>query len=104
MATVSQFNFASIPTTVSGINCDTVDYVQRFSPIVLMWVIQIRFWLVTQEKAELIYIKQRREDGSLDLFLVFYDETGQQVMDVALRCVNKTIRDVEFCGNEAKFD
>uniref|UniRef100_A0A1I7V0T8 Uncharacterized protein n=1 Tax=Caenorhabditis tropicalis TaxID=1561998 RepID=A0A1I7V0T8_9PELO len=51
-----------------------------------------------------IYIKQRREDGSLDLFLVFYDETGQQVMDVALRCVNKTIRDVEFCGNEAKLD
>ncbi|EGT45109.1 hypothetical protein CAEBREN_25324 [Caenorhabditis brenneri] len=31
----------SIPTIVSGINCDTVDYVQRYSPIVLMQVVQL---------------------------------------------------------------
>uniref|UniRef100_A0A1I7U685 SER_THR_PHOSPHATASE domain-containing protein n=1 Tax=Caenorhabditis tropicalis TaxID=1561998 RepID=A0A1I7U685_9PELO len=41
MASVSLFNSTSIPTIVSGINCDTVDYVQRFSPIVLMQVIQL---------------------------------------------------------------
>ncbi|KAF1756408.1 hypothetical protein GCK72_012861 [Caenorhabditis remanei] len=34
-------NATSLPTIVSGINCDTIEYVQRYSPIVLMQVLQL---------------------------------------------------------------
>ncbi|EFO92647.1 hypothetical protein CRE_16397 [Caenorhabditis remanei] len=49
-----------------------------------------------------IYIKQRAEDNSLDLYLVFFDEKNEKVMDVSMIWHEKNIRDVQFCGKEAK--
>ncbi|CAP38286.2 Protein CBG21509 [Caenorhabditis briggsae] len=44
LSTVSsspQNSTSSIPTIVSGINCDTIEYVQRYSPIILTQVLQL---------------------------------------------------------------
>ncbi|CAB16515.1 uncharacterized protein CELE_Y57G11C.14 [Caenorhabditis elegans] len=49
-----------------------------------------------------IYVKQHLEDGSLDVQLVFFDENSQKVMDISMLVNGKKIKDVQFCGKDAK--
>ncbi|CAA77461.2 uncharacterized protein CELE_ZK637.12 [Caenorhabditis elegans] len=49
-----------------------------------------------------VYVKQRLEDGSLDVQLVFFDENSQKVMDISMLVNGKKIRNVQFCGKDAK--
>ncbi|CAL2038933.1 hypothetical protein CAEBREN_08429 [Caenorhabditis brenneri] len=51
-----------------------------------------------------VYVKQRLDDNSLDLYLVFFDKKSDKVMDISMTIHEKQIRDVQFCGKDAKLD